>query len=342
MAPLVTKRILVSIVTFNDEQFLGRCLSSLRAQTMPLQIRIFDNASQDRTRQIAGQFEVPVHHSRENRGYAFGHNYNLQRAEFDFALMLNADVILEPEYVEKVFKALTQAPKAGMAGGKLYRMDSDGRPVLQKGFRVLDSTGIYFTPTQRHFDRGSDELDVGQYDRQQRVFGITGAALFCSRDLLEDICCGRQYLDQDFFVYREDADLAWRSRLRGWEAVYEPRAEALHHRHVVPSRRRQLSPDINYHSLKNRYLMRWKNMDAQVRRRCFPYMWLRDLGILFYVLLLERSSLGCYRQVWRLRKRLLVKRRRIERRRTVGPDAIARWFDFEPTALDLKGELGSR
>ncbi len=339
MAPLAKKRILASLVTFNDEQFLGACLSSLQGQTVLLHIRIFDNASQDRTRQVAAQFQLPVHRSDRNRGYSFGHNYNLQRAEFDFALLLNADVILQPDYVERVTEALEQVPRAGMAGGKLYRMDGRGHLVLRKQWRVLDSTGIYFTPTQRHFDRGSGETDIGQYDRRQRVFGITGAALFCSRELLEDVRCGRQYLDQDFFIYREDADLAWRARLRGWEAVYEPLAEAFHHRHVLPSRRRRLSADINYHSLKNRYLMRLKNMDASVRRRCFPYMWLRDLGVVFYVLLMERNSLASYREVWRLRKRFLVKRGRIERRRTVGSDEMARWFRFAPVALDFKREF---
>ena len=338
----MTKRILASLVTFNDEQFLGGCLSSLQDQTVPLDIRIFDNASRDRTPQVAARFQLPLHRSDRNRGYSFGHNYNLQRAEFDFALLLNADVILQPDYVERVTEALEQLPAAGMAGGKLYRMDERGDPVLRDHRRLLDSTGIYFTPTQRHFDRGSGESDVGQYDRPQRVFGITGAALLCSRELLEDVRCGKQYLDQDFFIYREDADLAWRARLLGWEAVYEPRAQAFHHRHVLPSRRRRLSADINYHSLKNRYLMRLKNMDAGVRRRCWLHMWLRDLGIVLYVLLLERSSLASYREVWRLRKRFLVKRRRIQTRRRVDPGEMARWFRFVPVALDFRPESGSK
>ena len=45
---------------------------------------------------------------------------------------------------------------------------------------VIDSTGIYFTPNMRHLDRGAEEIDCGQYDRAQYVFGASGAAAFFS------------------------------------------------------------------------------------------------------------------------------------------------------------------
>jgi len=167
------------------------------------------------------------------------------------------------------------------------------------------------------------------------VFGITGAVLLCKKEMLEDLRFKNDYLDEDFFVYREDADLAWRAQLRGWGAVYEPRAEALHFRHVLPTRRRQISRLINYHSLKNRYLMRMKNLDGAVRRECFPYMWVRDLGIFLYVLLFEWSSLPAYREIWNLREKFRNKRYHVQSSRRVSPDAIAPWFTCVPKAVDV-------
>jgi hypothetical protein len=128
--------------------------------------------------------------------------------------------------------------------------------------------------------------------------------------------------------------LAWRAQLRGWRALYEPAALGFHIRRVVPSARRTLDPLINFHSLKNRYLMRIKNMDWAVRRKCFPHMWLRDFGILGYVLSRERSSLGAYGEVRRLRPRMEKKREIIHARRTVPPAEIAKWFRFKPVAFD--------
>ena len=327
--------VLVSLVTYNDQHFLPRCLESLMEQTVPLRIKVFDNASEDRTVDIARKFQVELQVSRRNLGYSHGHNHNFRNESFDVVLLLNADVILRQNYLQFLIKVLDQVPGAGMAGGKLYRMDADGRKVFRGGYPVLDSTGIFFTPSQRHLDRGSEEKDQGQYNQRQIVFGITGASLLCKRGMLEDLRFGSNCLDEDFFVYREDADLAWRAQLRGWKAVYEPKAEALHYRHVLPFRRCDVPQLVNYHSVKNRYLMRIKNMDWSVRLRCFPYMWVRDIGILMYVLFFEWGSLPAYREVWRLRKRFQCKRKHIQNSRRISPDVVARWFAFTPKALDL-------
>jgi GT2 family glycosyltransferase len=328
-------QVLVSIVTFNDGQDLTRCLEGIRQQAVSCQVRVFDNASRDSCAAVAKRFGVDFKRSTKNLGYSAGHNANLGGEPFDYVLFLNADVLLLPGYLERTIEALQNRPAAGSAGGKLLRMDAAGRPLQKEGYSLLDSTGIYFTPFQRHFDRGSQQADQGQYSRPQMVFGITGAALLCRREMVEDVRSEGEFFDEDFFAYREDADLAWRAQLRGWNAVYEPQAEALHRRSVLPERRRQLEPLINYHSLKNRFLLRKKNMDWAVFLKCFPYLWIRDAGILAYVLLRERSSLGAYHQVYRLRSRFGQKRRLVQQNRRVTPREMARWFSFRPQAIDL-------
>ena len=329
-----SKPVLVSLVTCDDAHFLGRCLHSVKGQTVPVRVKIFDNASRDDTCEIARKCGAELLESDRNLGFSYGHNRNVWKEDFETALLLNADVILEPNYLEQLLIALEEIEGAGMAGGKLYRMDSKGQLILKRSFAVLDSTGIFFTPSQRHFDRGGGREDHGQYDRRQLVFGITGAALLCKKDMLEDVRVGEECLDEDFFVYREDADLAWRAQLRGWKAVYEPRAKARHHRHVLPSRRRQLTPLINYHSLKNRYLMRMKNLDGAVRRKCFPYLWIRDIVVFGYVLCLEWSSLSAYWTVWGLRGKFQKKRELVQGSRRIPPEEIAWWFSFQPKARD--------
>ncbi|MFQ5741063.1 MAG: glycosyltransferase [Acidobacteriota bacterium] len=327
-------RTLVSLVTFNDESLLEACLRSVLAQSTPVHIKIFDNDSRDRTCRIAREFDLELYRSPRNIGFCAGHNYNLRDGDFESALLLNADVILAKDYLQQLLAACKEVERAGMAGGKLLRMDSEGRPVLRHGLPVLDSAGIYFTPSQRHFDRGSGEEDRGQYDRRQLVFGITGAALLCRKEMLEELRYNGEYLDEDFFAYREDADLAWRAQLKGWNAVYEPSAQGFHCRRVLPSRRRRVSLLITYHSVKNRFLMRAKNMDWAVRKKCFPYLWVRDLGILLYLLCIEWSSLPALVQIWRLRKTMRAKRAAVQSSRTTPPHQIASWFAFKPQARE--------
>ncbi len=89
---------------------------------------------------------------------------------------------------------------------------------------MVDSTGIYFNPMLRHLDRGSQEVDNGHYLQYEYVFGATAAAALYRRSMIEDISLDGEFFDTDFFVYREDADVAWRAQLMGWKCMYAPYA----------------------------------------------------------------------------------------------------------------------
>jgi len=322
--------VIVSLVTWNSASRLEACLESVRAQSVPVEVRIFDNHSSDLSVEIAEKFSIKPRIAPSNLGFSRAHNLNLRRGRFRFALILNPDVILDSRFVESLVEQALLRDRVGMAGGKLYRMNSAGDVEKREGQKILDSAGFYFTPALRHLDRGSEQPDDGRYDRPEEVFGTTGAAMMISDDFHRDASVDGEFFDEDFFAYREDADLAWRGRLLGWKCLYRPEAEALHRRAVLPERRRRLSPQINYHSVKNRFLMRIKNIDWAVRARCFPYMWLRDLAIAAYLPVRERSSLKAYSAVRHLRGGMLRKRADIQSRRKISPREMASWFAFRP------------
>ncbi len=135
-----------------------------------------------------------------------------------------------------------------------------------------------------------------------------------------------EIFDGDFHSFREDAELAFRLRERGWEILYEPAARVEHRRFNLPQRRRAMPAYVNYHSLKNRYLLRayhqtWGNFF----RTLLPTLG-RDVLALGYVLLAERSSLAAYRWIFAHRRQIRRRRRVIQGRRTQPPAAIDRWF----------------
>ncbi len=338
-------RLLVSIVTFNAAKYLGPCLESLKQQSYKdFNIVIWDNASKDQTPEIIKRYESiinSVHMSGENLGFCAAQNRLISSFSSDYVLVLNPDVVLDARFLEHIVPALDDDPGTGSATGKLYRWEI-ATADAQAGFTVknllttkLDSTGIYITPNQRHFDRGSNETDTGQYNRREYVFGASGAAAVYRRAMLEDIRQGGQYFDESFFAYREDVDLAWRAQWMGWRCLYVPEAKAYHVRRVLPERRSILPREINMHSVKNRFLLRIKNMDLGTYARFFFPITVRDIGIFFYVLAREWSSLpGLYLMLkalphtWNQRK-LLQKRRR------VSPGEIRSWFSYRPTAKSL-------
>jgi GT2 family glycosyltransferase len=322
--------VVVGIVTHNSAPYLESCLFSLKQQTHPnLRICLWDNASSDQTVEIVAEyagFFHATHFSNSNLGFCAGHNRIIASEPSDYVLVLNPDVTLDARYVEILVHALNQDASAGSATGKLWRRWS---PPEKK---IIDTTGIYFTPSQRHLDRGAGETDSGQYERREYVFGASGAAALYRRSMLEDIKAGAEYFDEAFFAYREDADLAWRAQWLGWRCLYVPEAMGFHVRRVLPERRASLPPEINMHSLKNRFLMRVKNMDPGTYGRFFLSITARDMLALGYMLLREWYSLRAIPLFFRAFPRAWAVRRALRRHRRASPKEIRSWFSYQPVA----------
>ena len=331
--PLVS----VVVVTYDSERDISRCVDSILRQTYsPLEALVIDNDSTDRTEEIVRRFGDRVRFVKNttNEGFAAAHNQGIRRTEGKYYLALNPDVEMTPNFVEELQKAVALDLSVGAVSGKLLRFEK------RDGKNLIDSTGIYMTPSLRHLDRGSGQPDDGQYDRPQYVFGASGAAALYRRQMLEDVSLNGEVFDEDFFAYREDADLAWRAQLMGWKALYTPRAVATHERRVLPERRRSLPDAINMHSVKNRFLLRIKNQTSLEFLALLPPALWRDLQVLGYVLLFERSSLPGLVFVFRHLGKTCSKRRWVmSQKKTRGRDML-RWFRNRPVAYDVDIPLG--
>ena len=230
-----------------------------------------------------------------------------------YVLALNPDCRLEPDFSAVLASRLDARPDAGSASGRLLRAEG---PDLRAG-PILDSAGIYFTASGRHFDRGSGEPAAGRFLEEEEIAGASGAAGFYRRAALEEAKISTGYFDSDFFLYREDADLAWRLASLGWKCLYVPSAVAAHRRRNLPERRRAMPAAINLHSVKNRFLLRINNQTSGEALRTLVPTAARDLVVLGACLTVERTSLPAFGWLWRNRKRLWRKRREIfEKRRS--------------------------
>ena len=174
-----------------------------------------------------------------NVGFAAGQNQAIRAAKGEWLLCLNPDVMLADDFVSRLVEAGAAHPEAGSICGKLLRWDPGSEPHQT---RIIDSTGIYFTRNMRHLDRGAEEADNGQYDRAQYVFGATGAAAMFRRSFVEAVSVDGEFFDEDFFSYREDADLAWRAQVMGWKCLYTPAARGLARAAGHPRAARTVAP----------------------------------------------------------------------------------------------------
>jgi len=207
----------VIVPSYNGAHLLPACLESLLGQSYPrLEVIVADGASIDPTRHVVGQRypNVRLLQLRRNRGFAGNVNVGLRAARGEMLLLLNNDAQAEPDWVAKCVSALLDDPARGAVASK----------VLYADRRTINSAGDVFGRDGAPRQRGNGTLDGAPWDEPQAVFGTSGGAAAYRRSMLADV----GLLDEAFFMYLEDVDLAFRAQLRGWSCLYQPRARVFH------------------------------------------------------------------------------------------------------------------
>lgn len=326
----------INILHYRTKEFVAPCIEALLQQTYPhIEILFIDNGSKDGSVELVrSRFPtVRVIENTTNLFFCKAHNLGFRQCRGDYIIPLNADIILAPDFVEQMVCAKEMGVRVGSVTGRLLRLGTDFKPLSPP---VIDSTGMGFSPELRHFDRGAEQEDRGQYNRFEFVFGASGACPLYDRKMVQDVSIMGQFFDEDFVIYREDADLSWRAQIMGWRCLYTPRAVAFHMRGVRPSHgRTQIDGLFNMHSVKNRFLMRIKNITPGVFKKVGLSMIGRDLMVIGFLVLSEHKSLPALWHVIRLWPKMRRKRSLIMAKRRVSDHYLARWFQSTPVAEPL-------
>ncbi len=222
----------VIIVTYNSEDEIAACLESVAADTqeVDLQIVIVDNGSRDGTvRSIRERFpEVDLYEPGSNLGFAAGVNYGVKRSNAEFVLLFNPDATVRPNAIDKVVNFARENPKYGLYGGRSYNEQGEVDPSSCWGAPSLWSLFLFATGLTTLFPRNGffDPESLGNWKRDsvREVGIITGCFLLAPRTVWD----GLGGLDERFFMYGEDADLAIRARLAGYAPVIYPEAGFIH------------------------------------------------------------------------------------------------------------------
>lgn len=329
------------IINYNSEKLLKTCLDSIRALTFQDREVIFiDNASADGSvAYVRAHYpEVRMIANCDNLGYAGGANQAVRESKGEFLVILNPDIVFEPEYLDVLVARMERDGGVGAIIGKLRKYD------FAKGEKtnVIDSAGLLMYRSRRCVDRGQGEEDRGQYDVAEEVFGVTGAVPMYRRAALEDVAVGAvggpgaEYFDENFFMYKEDVDISWRLRLAGWKCFYEPRARAYHGRGTgavnratvvdVARARGGLSRFQKHYSYKNERLMRVKNELPLNVLRDFPHIVWKEILMSGWIILREPYLFKSFCMFLKQLPGALRKRRTIMNKKRIGAKEMQKWF----------------
>lgn len=236
-----------------------------------------------------------------NTGFAPAHNQAIHLTHSDYVLVLNPDVELAPAYIERLIQAMRADPVIGAGTGRLLTKSSPD---------TIDSTGLVMNRTWRAFDRGMGE-PASLWEESGEVFGVSGAAALYKREMIEKIQVDGEFFDEDFFAYKEDVDVAWRSSLLGWKAYYCAEALAYHKRGWKKGSRNKQPLFIRRYSFINRYKMIYKNRHSSIRGKQLFSLLTYELAAHGYMLLREPKVLGAWLDFRKQLPELREKRREI-------------------------------
>jgi len=272
-------RVSAIVVNYRRPEMTRACLEALRDALSRLdaasEVVVVDNGSADGSPAAireampdATLLELP-----ENRGFPTAASEAVRHSSGEWVLLVNNDVIFEPDAVSELLTVGESAPDIGSVAAQMRFAGELG---------VINSAGIGVDRLGIAFDRLLGAPVSASEDQPVEVFGACGGAALHRRQMLDDV----GGMDETYFFALEDADLAWRARMRGWRCMYAPGA-VVHHRHGATTAH---GSDAKYfHVGINRIRTLAKNADTRTLRRYGLMMIAYDLAYVAYVALHDRT-----------------------------------------------------
>ena len=214
--------IYVILVNYNGLNDTLECIDSISKSTVKdYRIVVVDNDSKDGTKEYFESHtlnNVVYIHSDKNGGFSYANNIGIKYAldnDADYVLLLNNDTLVEPNFLEQLEKAAKENEKSIVSGKILYAYD-------KKHIWYAGGSFSYVTGRSKHI--GINEVDSGQYDKNQEVSMLSGCCMFIPRKVLEEV----GLMDEKYFLYCEDLEYGCRMVNKGYKLIYEPAAVIYH------------------------------------------------------------------------------------------------------------------
>lgn len=219
---MTAPRVAGIVLNYNGREVTLQALASLRQMTYPaFDLVVVDNGSTDGSPEaVAAAFpDIAQVTTAENLGPAGGCNLGIRWAldrGYPYLLVLNNDIEVDPEMLTEMMKVAESDPAIGCVGPKAYYYSDRNR--------IWSAGGLLRFREAVTRERGQDEIDHGQYDRDQEVDFINGCALLARRETFEKA----GLFDPIYRLSVEDADWTVRVKRHGYRCWYAHRAKLWH------------------------------------------------------------------------------------------------------------------
>jgi len=271
------KKVYIIVLNWNGKEDTLACLESLRFTDYEnYKVILVDNGSEDDSVKAvkAGFPEVEVVETGKNLGFAGGNNVGIEYAikeGADYIFLINNDTTVHPDYLKELVEVGESDKKIGAVGSKIYYHGEPNRIWFAGGkINWLRNKGEHI---------GLDEIDEGQYDKIKEVGYLTGCALLIKREVVEEV----GVLEDDYFLYYEDADYSLRVKNAGYKVIYAPKSKIYH---KVSRSTKPGSPSYIYYHARNGLVNARRNGNLLVKITIYfyaVYMFLKQIIKILFI-----------------------------------------------------------
>ena len=224
----------IVIVSYNTRELLRDCLRSVQASVLDGAYEVFvvDNGSRDGSLEmVVAEFPQVVCLAETGEGgYAAANNLALRRCRGAYRLLLNPDTELPSDALATMLAFMDSHPRVGIAGPKLVKRNGRLDLACRRSFPTPTNAIYHFLRLPRLFPTnptfGAYNLTFRDPDRSYEVDSVCGAFMLLRATMLGEI----GLLDETYWMYGEDLDLAFRAKRRGWQVYYNADVEVKHYK----------------------------------------------------------------------------------------------------------------
>ncbi len=299
----------INLVTYNAEKYIKLCLDSVFKQDfIDFQIIIVDNCSFDKTISIIEKDFLPRYQNiilikkSENLGFAIAHNIAINKLNSEYILLLNQDIILEKNYISCLINFLDNNKNYSSCNGKLLKLKFDENNNIVKS-NIIDSLGLKPNLGFKFKNIAEGEFNSKKYTSDFDIWGVSGALPIYRRSSIYDVSKLEnnfyEVFDKSFFMYKEDIDLAFRLKNKGYKSRYISLSLAYHERGLKNKdglfkkiKDKKNNNFLNYLSYRNHLLMLYKNLDFKKFIIHFPFIFYEEFKKFLYYFLYKPSIIN--------------------------------------------------
>ncbi len=228
----------IAVTSYKNPELLKLCLKSIQANvSLNYELIVCDSATEEVTEMMMREEfpQVKFFGFQKNVGFQVLVNKAISVARANYILLLNGDILVRKNSVEKLLEFIQKEKKVGLVGPKLLNFNEKFQPSCFRFYRPL--TIVYRRTILGKLPWAKKHLNwflMKDYDHKKtkEVDWIQGSAMLIRKEALDKV----GPMDKRFFMYMEDVDWCRRFWKKGFSVVYYPQS-IMHHYHGQGSAR---------------------------------------------------------------------------------------------------------